>query len=148
MEEVYDRVAGDRPALHQHRPDTGCQQRLAGAAEAVGIGDGDPGQRLGLGRVGRDQRGAGHELAQGLERRLGDQARAALGDHHRIDHQRDVRPVRQRRDYRLGDIRIAQHAGLDRVSADIAQHHADLGGDHLGRDGMHTMDAARVLDGG
>ena len=87
-------------------------------------------------------------LAQrGLGRAL-QQAMPALGHHHRIDDQRHAtRELLRRGNDGADHFGAVQHAGLDRVGADVGQHHLDLLGDEGGIDGYHSMHAHRVLRG-
>ena len=55
--------------------------------------------------------------------------------------------VGQGQGHRLDGGRVAQHAGLDGVRADIVQHDANLGGDDRRRDQVDGLDAKRVLHG-
>ena len=73
----------------------GTPRRSSAAAArciAATVRDRQAGQHLGLGQVRRDH--AGHRQQQpdqGSDRVVPQQRRAALGDHHRIDHQRHAR---------------------------------------------------------
>ena len=114
------------------------------------VRDGEAGQRLGLRQVRRD-----HASPCGSSRRIKaatascrNSDGAALGDHHRIDHQRHPRRMpRQRVGDRLDRRRIAQHAGLDRVGADVVQHARRSARDELRRHRVDRVHAQRVLRG-
>ena len=68
-------------------------------------------------------------LDQRRARLLVEQHRAALGDHHRVDHHRRLADEAQRLDHRVDGLRRAEHADLDRVDADVLGDRRDLGDD-------------------
>ncbi len=77
-----------------------------------------------------------------------DQPGAAFGRHHRIDDERDRRrPLAQHRGQRLDHRGIMQHAGLDRIGADVVEHDLDLLADEIGRDRQDAKDALGILRG-
>jgi hypothetical protein len=78
---------------------------------------------------------------------LVEQDRAALGDHHRVDHHRDLAEVSERIDHRLDRIDAPQHPDLHRVDPDVLGDHSHLGDDHPRRDGFDRLDPDRVLGG-
>ena len=67
-----------------------------------------------------------------VDRGLLEQPVAALGDHHRIDDQVREAEASDRGGHRLDDRGVRQHAGLDRVGADVADNRLDLRGDEIG----------------
>ncbi len=134
-------------AFHQHRAGPQAEEDLAGSPQVVRAFDGHAGQGLGLGRVGRQQGCASDE--QALDRRHGvvrEEPRAALRDHNRIDHRRQAGGVQELGD-ELHDFRVAEHAGLDHVGADVIEDGARLGGDDVGRQRIGGADAQGVLHG-
>ena len=122
---------------------------------------GDSGERFGF----RDVRG--HDIGQWQqlgherpERAVVEQPVAALGHHHRIDHERGLRRAADHARDGFDDRGVAEHAGLHRVHREIGDHGADLldderrlqylhRADHLGvlrgdgRDGAQAVDAVR-----
>ena len=75
-----------------------------------------------------------------------DQSGAAFSRHDRIDNERDsLRALAQHRGQGLDDRGIMQHAGLDRVGADIVEHDLDLLTDKIGRDRQHAENPFGVL---
>lgn len=124
-QQVDQFVARQMSAFQQHGARPQRQQRLRRRRHRRRIGDGHAGQRLGLGQVRRDHRGARNQLfAQGGFRFGLQQAGAAFRHHHRIDHQRHIRRMAvERGHHRFDDVGAVQHAGLDRIGADILQHH-------------------------
>ncbi len=62
------------------------------------------------------------------------QTRAALGDHHRVEHQRHAGGMpRERGGDNADHLGGAEHAGLDDVRADVVHHHGDLLSDEIER---------------
>ena len=51
--------------------------------------------------------------------------------------------LRKHRGHRLDHRRIVQHAGLDRIGADIVEHDLDLLADEIGRDRQDAENALR-----
>jgi hypothetical protein len=72
----------------------------------------------------------------------------ALRHHHRIDDQRHAGRMLGKRAGHSGDhLGAVQHAGLERIGADVGQHHLDLLGNEGGIDRHHAVHAERVLGG-
>ena len=153
-----DRLVRDQPvgaglaltvaAFHQHRAGAhGAQPRALILHLGIAARLGKPEKRRRLGQVRRQQVGAWQKMHdQRRARRRGQQPRPGLGDHHRIEHHRALvvtQGVRHRRD----QTGLAQHADLDRVDADVAQHRRDLRGDAALGDWMHIGHRAGVLRG-
>lgn len=103
-----------------------------------------PADRPRFGQVRRDH---GRERQHALDERLAgavvEQAGAALGDHHRIHHDRRVTGQRQRLDDRVDRRRGAEHADLDGVDPDVGGDGRHLGDDDLRRHGVDRIDARR-----
>ena len=111
------------------------------------IGDGKAAQRLGLWQIG-GQHGGNRQKAA-LQRLGGfrhQQRVSALGDHHRVRHQRQASGTG-------GDFvthgfnrrAIGQHPGFQRIRAQIIHYHRDLLAQELQRHGQYAMHAQRVL---
>ncbi len=84
------------------------------------------------GQVGRHEEGPQREPAlQRIRSRAVEQRRPILGEHDRIDDDRNI--ACQRRfehiDNRLDDLRAREHADLDDIGPDILEHHPHLQGD-------------------
>jgi hypothetical protein len=143
---VDDAVTRDMPSLHQHRLGAQGQQGLAGAAQVVGRLDHQARKRCGFRRIGREQSSArDHQAFDRADRGFGEQSRATLGDHHRVDDGGDLARVIHGGGHGLDHDRVAQHAGLDRVGADLVEDGARLRRDHVQRDRMDARDAQGVL---
>jgi hypothetical protein len=139
---VIDRLCAVAPG-DQSRPRA---HRDQGFGELGAVLGGDLGQRLGLGKVG------GHHGGQREQPRDQDsdgggqqQPAARTGHHDRVDHQGQI-PGLQRvghgLDQRLGE----QHAGLDRVGAEVVEDGVDLRAHEGGRqlvDGGHAQSVLR-----
>ncbi len=139
-------LAGYVASLDQHRGRPGLEQGLAGAPLARLAVDREPGQSLGLRRIGGEQPGAGNQqAAQGLQGRALKKRLAALGDHHRIDHRRDACGLVEDPRHGFHRIDASEHSGLDGVRADVREHCAGLGLHHLGGDLVYGLDAQGVL---
>ncbi|SDI33769.1 hypothetical protein SAMN04488026_100242 [Aliiruegeria lutimaris] len=69
---------------------------------------------------------------------------AALGHHHRVEHDGAGEP-RQRLRHGHGDLGIGNHADFDRVNVDIVEHQPDLLIDELSRHNVDAGDTLRVL---
>ena len=108
---------GGRPErVHRARE---LRRRAASGAAA--------GQRARLGHVRRDDGRARHQPRP--ERLLGvlvEQPRAALGDHHRVEHHRRARHEVERPAHGLDRLGGPEHPDLDRVDADVLGDRADL----------------------
>ena len=146
-QQVSHGCTGQVPALHQHRLRPQRQQGFADPAQVGGRLDAHPGQRFGLGNIGGQHRRARQQQFGQRSLRFGlEQGCTALGPHYRVNDQRRV-GLRQCRHHGFDHGRAVQHAGLDRIGAQIAQHHVDL----LGDEGLwHRVDAVhptRVLRG-
>src|SRR6202048_4687970 len=91
--------------------------------------------------------GAGNQqVLQPVERGGIDQPGAALGDHDRVDHDRDAAgSLAQNRGDGFDDRQIVQHAGLDRIGADVVEHDLDLPPNKLGWDRQNPEYALGVL---
>ena len=137
------------PALHQDGARAHRQQVPAGLGHAGLVGDGKPGQRLGLGDVRGYHRGQGKQPPhQRLMGRIIEQLVTALGDHHRIDHQRQAgRLFLQHPGDRLDRLEFAQHSGLDGIGADVVEHQGDLLGNEIAGHVDHPEHALGVLGG-
>ena len=134
-------AAGDDHRLRPERADR-LGELLRGAASP------SPGSSRASGRFGVTTVARGRTPLD--QRRLGvrvEQRRAALGDHHRVDHDRRVADEVERLDDRLDRRLVAEHPDLDRVDADVGGDRLDLGDDDLGRHRDHQLDADRVLGG-
>ena len=148
QQQVDHRLARHMAALHQHRPRAHFQQGLACPTLTVQIGHRDPGQGLGLGRIGGQKRRARHhQPPHRLDRAILQQGRAALGDHHRVHHRRHVVGIVDQARDRLDHLDRAQHPGLQGVGPDVVQHGLGLGLDHVDRQGIDPLNPQGVLDG-
>ncbi len=150
-EEIDHLPAGNVAALDQHSARAGGQQQQGGAPLAAKIPHRCAGQGLGLGRVrGQKGRAWDQQGAHGLHGVWRQELCAALGQHDRVDHRRRSGRRVQHPRHDLDHGRRAQHAGLDRVGADVLQHRAGLRLHHLGRNLVHAGGAKGVLygDGG
>ena len=72
---------------------------------------------------------------------------AALRDHHRIDDEVGQLERFHRRGDGLDEQRVGQHAGLDRIAAEIGGHRFDLQRQEIIRYDVHGADADGVLRG-
>ena len=81
-----------------------------------------------------------------LGRRV-EQHRPALGDHHRVDHDRGLPHLVQCLGDRFDRRLVEEHPDLDRVHAEIGGHRPDLVEDHLPRNRLHGDHLAGVLGG-
>ena len=116
---------------------------LAGGLEQLA------GEHARLGQVRGEHGRARQDLLHEGPLRVGvEQARARLGDHHRIDDDGGAgRELIQRAGDRERDGRGAEHPDLDRVDADVGEHRTHLREHDLRRDGMNRGDANGVLGG-
>ena len=75
---------------------------------------------------------------------------ASLGHHHRIDHQVPDAMLLDLVGHRADDAGVGEHAGLDRVGADVVHDGVDLGGDQGRRRFEDPCHAGGILgsDGG
>ena len=90
-------------------------------------------KRLRLRDVRRHQRRQGQEpVLQRLDRRIGNELRAACRDHHRIDHLRDLRMPCEPLRHRLDDCRFGQHPRLQRTDVIRPEDGVQLGSDEIG----------------
>ena len=116
------------PALDQHGLGAVAEDQVGGVAHVVDIEDFQSAQHLGFRNVGREDLRQRQQPA--LKRMAGvrvEQRGPTLGDHDGIDHQRDVDPhLLKHIGDRVDHIGAVQHAGLDRVGADVFQHKAHL----------------------
>ncbi len=129
VEQVDDVVAGQVAALDQHRLRTErvqAQRRLAGGGERVHL---VAGQRRGLGRVRRQQVGAaaGATRAPPPRRSASSSVLPLLAIITGSTTTAGGRCAREGVDDRADHVDAAEHAGLDRVGADVAEHGVDLG---------------------
>ena len=85
-----------------------------------------------------DQRGHG----VGFQQRV-----AALGDHHRVHHERDIRIPPQRVRHGGDDLRVGEHARLDGAGADVRQDGVDLRRNRIGRQVVDGLHAEGILRG-
>ena len=142
-------VAVQMPALHQHGLGTQRQNVLARVHHVFDRAHGQARERFRLGQVGRDQ---GRTRQQpGLDGTNGiivQKRMTALGDHHRIQNDRDVgRGFGQGIGDGHNNLGPMQHADLDTVGAQVFHHRADLLGDEISRHGLDPRDAQGVLGG-
>jgi hypothetical protein len=106
------------------------------------------GQRPRLRDVGSDDGRARDE--QRPERVLGvlvEKPHTALGDHHRVEHDRRVRDEFERPADSLDGRRRAEHADLHGIHADVLGDRANLLDNDLAGDGVNSGDGDRVLRG-
>ena len=105
-------------------------------------------QRLRLGQVRRDHRGQREQV--GPQRPDGIRAQqhvAALGHHHRVHHQAPDAVLPDLVGDGADDAGVGEHAGLDRVGADVVHDGVDLRGHDRGRSFEDPRDAGGVLGG-
>ena len=122
--------------------------RRAASRMSATRGDRHLREHFGFGNVGRDDaRQADQRPAQGVDRFFVEQVIAALGDHHRIDDEVGQLERLDRGGHRLDDRRVGEHAGLDRVAAEVGDHRLDLRGDEIIGNDVHALDADGVLGG-
>src|ERR1019366_8787428 len=81
------------------------------------------------------------------DRGVGDQAVAALGHHHGIEHDVLGAVADQAVGDDRGDLGGAEHPDLDRIDADVAEHGVDLLADEFGVDRTPGDNALGVLGG-
>ena len=110
---------------------------------------GKPASTSASGRFGVTRAAIGSKrVAQGGLGLAQQQAMAAFGDHHRIDDQRHARRMLPEGGGHGGDhLGAVQHAGLQRIGADVGQHDLDLLGDEGGLDRHDAMHALGILGG-
>ena len=99
--------------------------------------------RLGVTTVARGT----SALAQRLPGAVVEQRRAALGHHHRVEHDRRAGQQVERPLHRLDRLDGAEHPDLHRVDADVLGHRAHLLDDRLRRERIDGRDRDRVLRG-
>jgi len=109
-------------------------------------GDREPRQRLSLRNVRRDHKGKRKETLDDRFDRIGSkERRAALGHHHRIDHQ-SLDTVRLH--FRCNDVDdpgVGEHPGFGGIDGDIFEDRIDLSADELRRQVVDPLDAHGVL---
>ena len=157
IEEQVHRVARQVAALEQHPAPVGIGQHaaqpLSHPAHARHIVRGGLiQQQRGFGQVGRDDGGQRqHGLGQHADGVGRQQHVAALGNHHRVDHQRRQLTRSQQRLQRVGhrarDSSGAQHAQLGAVDAHVIEQRVDLQADEVGGDAFDAGDGPGVLGG-
>ena len=136
-------------ALHQHRLWPQHQQRLGLSDHVTALDGCCLAQKMcrfrqvgGHNRSQRQQR-----VPQGGDSIVSQQRRAALGDHHRIEHNRHGGVLAQSVSHRLRDTGRGKHPDLDRVDANIGEKRGNLVADKRRGDQMNTAHALRVLRG-
>ena len=137
------------PALEQHR---GRPERAGGRAPSPSSpsrsgGSGRAEQHRRLGQVGRDHLGERHQaFADRGDGVGGEQRVAALGHHHRVEHDvpRAVTRGARRRSPRRWPP-TADHADLDRIDPDVLEHGVDLVGDEGRLDAAGSRGRPRVF---
>ena len=133
------------PTLHQHRLRTHAEQFLAHGAQIIGGCDGHAGEGFGLRDIGRQDGCTRQKQFRHRSLRFGlQQSRAAFGPHDRINHHRRVTTSQSLHDS-LDHGRAVQHAGLDGIGAQVAEHHLNLLGDEFVRHAVDVMHPLRVL---
>ena len=144
---VRHRVAVQMPTLHQRGLGTQRQNVLARVHHVLDRAHGQARERFRLGQVGCDQgcprQQPGLDGTNGIivQKRM-----TALGDHHRIQNDRDVgRGFGQGIGDGHNNLGPMQHADLDAVGAQVFHHRADLLGDEIGGDALNARDAQGIL---
>ena len=149
-EQIDHGVALEVTALDEHRLGTHEKQSIGGVLHALEVLHLDAGQRRGLRRVRREQRGDRQADASRTPRALLRRAATSrAGDEHRIDDDRDP-GARQRAEAphdRLDHPPRVEHARLHRVRADVVEDDLHLKIDELRIDGRDAVNAERVLRG-
>ena len=140
-EHVDDVGAIEVAALDHHRTGAHRPQRAGGAGGVLRGADGSPVSTSASGMLGVTTRASGSSVRRTASTAsAGQQVVAALGHHHRVDDQVGQPQPGDRRRHRLDDCRRRQHAGLDGVAAEVADHGLDLGDDERGRRQVHAAD--------
>ena len=144
-----DHIAVDVAALDEGAVGAEFEQAFGSAALAVDGFHRLTGQNLRLWRIRRDEAGARDQFRpDGADGALIDETIPGGGHHHGIDDARGKRRLRVKGfGDRLDELRRAEHAGLDRVGADIGEGDLDLAKYSVERDRPDTVDAFCVLHG-
>ena len=108
--------------------------------------DGLTGKRFQFCPIWRRQCCDAGEPREASDGRLVGERRAARRHHDGVEDDRHSQALQPLGD-RLGGFRRTDHADLDRVGADVAQHRIDLRQHHVGRHRHHRLHAERVLRG-
>jgi len=135
-------VARQVPALEQHRMGAEREQFGGGLVERIDTVDRMADQERRLVEIGRDDDRSREQFAHQHGHRLGgDEAIAAGGHHHRIEHHVSQLVVVDGPRNDFDDLGRMQHPQLDCVDADVLDHRLDL---RLQEDRRHAVDAGHT----
>ncbi len=145
-EQVDDLRARQMSALDDDRSRLQHGNATRGFAHVVHRSNRHLREHFGFGNVGGDHAGQAQQRpADGVHGLVVQQVIAALGHHHRVDDQvRQVERLNRGR-HRLDDLRGRQHAGLDRVAAEVARDGLDLRGHEVVGQDVDAGDPDGVL---
>ena len=147
-EQIHHLIAGQMPAFEQHGLRAHGQQLVGCRWQIRGVFQGAAQQPGGFVQIGGDQVGARKHLAhQHRHRFLGNQAVAAGGHHHRVEHHMGGLVMRDGPGHHLGHLGGVQHANFDGVGADVVEHRLNLRLQKRRWHGMDVLHAQRVLRG-
>jgi hypothetical protein len=132
--------------LDERGVDARLEDRLAGLAGRLLVGDGDTGQHLGLVGVGRRDRRSAQEVLVGAFGLGLEQPVAGGGDHHGVDHQREVELAGALGDG-LDDLGRREHPGFRRAHVEVVGDGLELRLDLPDREDVGGLDAPGVLGG-
>jgi hypothetical protein len=105
-------------------------------------------KNAGFGQVRGEHGGERQQrLAQQGDRVGGQQVVAALGDHHRVEHQMRQPAAAQAIGHGADDAGVAEHADLRRSDGDVGEQRVDLQADEVDRRQMHAGDGTGILRG-
>ena len=128
------------PSARRRRPLLHCG--------AIGRAPGAPSRAPASGRLGVIRSRQRQEpLAQGADRLAAQQAVAALGDHHRIEHDARRTPALQAVGHGRDGLRRAEHADLDRVDLEVGEDGSRSAAHEAGATAWIAWHAQRVLRG-
>src|SRR5688500_14672146 len=135
-------------ALDEYDARPELQDPARGLVHALYRIDADAREDCRFGDVWRHDVGAWQELGTHRKYRiLYQQSIAPLGDHHGIDDEERQVHAHDRRGHGLDDRGVREHAGLDRVGADVAGDRLDLRAHEISGQRQPARDAERVLGG-
>ncbi len=124
-----------------------AESAAAASSSCSGRLDHPSGQRRELRPIGSNERGAPRQPLEGGDGRFVGQPVTTGCDHDRVEDDGDITDAFEPRRQRRRRFRAADHADLDHVRAEIAQHRVDLPQHHLERHGHYRLHAQRVLRG-
>ena len=140
-------ILAQPPALEQHGPRAEADQvlgRVSHLRDARGSRAAE--QLAGLGHVGREDGGGGHENGtNSLDGFVAHQHVAARRHEHWVDHAHIGIVCVERSTTAVNDLNRWEHASFDGVRAHIGQHRVDLRADRVGIHHLDRLNALRIL---